>query len=174
MAGIYGAGFKLADDGVKLMTKSDRSGERVNTGIAFVRFKDADEAAVAAAAQHRKMMGNRYIECIPYTAPTVCTCKAVSPHSCTSAGCKGAWLLVQQKSKQPDLSCAAPAGAAWDAAAADGWAAAVPCAHGDAAAVAAAVRPACRPAAALPAQGEMEKGTHCFQAQTSCDVAGSL
>jgi hypothetical protein len=67
------ADFKLADDGVKLMTKSDRSGERVNTGIAFVRFRDAEEAAVAAAAQHRKMMGNRYIECIPYTAPTVRT-----------------------------------------------------------------------------------------------------
>lgn len=63
--------FTLADDGVKLMTKADRAGERVNTGIAFVRFKDADEAALAAAAQHRKMMGNRYIECIPYTAPAV-------------------------------------------------------------------------------------------------------
>ena len=65
------ADFKLADDGVKLMTKADRSGERVNTGIAFVRFQDANEAALAAAAQHRKMMGNRYIECIPYTAPQV-------------------------------------------------------------------------------------------------------
>ena len=92
------ADFKLADDGVKLMTKSDRSGERVNTGIAFVRFKDADEAAVAAAAQHRKMMGNRYIECIPYTAPTVRT--NVVPARCTSAGLchrittvKGIWLL---------------------------------------------------------------------------------
>lgn len=74
------------------MTKSDRGGERVNTGIAFVRFRDAEEAAVAAAAQHRKMMGNRYIECIPYTAPTVRInagldplriCRAVPSHNCS-------------------------------------------------------------------------------------------
>lgn len=36
-----------------------------------MRFKDANEAALAAAAQHRKMMGTRYIECLPYTAPQV-------------------------------------------------------------------------------------------------------
>lgn len=90
-AGTHPADFKLADDGVKLMTKADRSGERVNTGIAFVRFKDADEAALAAAAQHRKMMGTRYIECIPYTAPPVRLSLALSAtgHVCGSS----AWYL---------------------------------------------------------------------------------
>ena len=58
-------GFKVAEDGVKIVTQLDPSGQPLNSGLAFVRFESAAEAQRAAAAQHRKSMGNRYIECLP-------------------------------------------------------------------------------------------------------------
>lgn len=57
-------GYEVAEGGVKLMTKAERTGDRVNTGIAFVRFRESEEAQRAATQLHRKMMGSRYIECI--------------------------------------------------------------------------------------------------------------
>ena len=63
------AGFKLADDGVKIVTQLDSSGRPLNSGLAYVRFESAAEAQRAAAMQHRKTMGNRYIECLP-VSPT--------------------------------------------------------------------------------------------------------
>ncbi len=63
------AGFKLADDGVKIVTQLDSSGRPLNSGLAYVRFDSAAEAQRAAAMQHRKTMGNRYIECLP-VSPT--------------------------------------------------------------------------------------------------------
>lgn len=54
----------MAEGGIKLMTKAERTGDRVNTGIAFVRFREPEEAQRAATQLHRKMMGSRYIECI--------------------------------------------------------------------------------------------------------------
>ena len=63
------AGFKLADDGVKIVTQLDSSGRPLNSGLAYVRFDSAAEAQRAAAVQHRKTMGNRYIECLP-VSPT--------------------------------------------------------------------------------------------------------
>ena len=63
------AGFKLADDGVKIVTQLDSSGRPLNSGLAYVRFETAAEAQRAAAIQHRKTMGNRYIECLP-VSPT--------------------------------------------------------------------------------------------------------
>ena len=47
------------------MTQLDPSGLPLNSGLAFVRFESVEEAQRAAASQHRKSMGNRYIECLP-------------------------------------------------------------------------------------------------------------
>lgn len=58
------AGYHVAVGGIKLMTKVEHNRERANTGIAFVRFVSAGEAARAATQLHRRMMGPRYIECI--------------------------------------------------------------------------------------------------------------
>lgn len=58
------AGYHVAENGIKLMTKVEHNRERANTGIAFVRFVSADEACRATAQLHRRMMGSRYIECI--------------------------------------------------------------------------------------------------------------
>lgn len=50
---------------MKIVTQLDPSGLPLNSGLAFVRFESVEEAQRAAAAQHRKSMGNRYIECLP-------------------------------------------------------------------------------------------------------------
>lgn len=47
------------------MTQLDPSGRPLNSGLAFVRFNTVAEAKRATATQHRKSMGNRYIECLP-------------------------------------------------------------------------------------------------------------
>ena len=59
---------------MKIVTQLDPSGVPLNSGLAFVRFESVEEAQRAAALQHRKTMGNRYIECLPVAIRRVQVC----------------------------------------------------------------------------------------------------
>lgn len=50
------------------MTKPDKEGNQTGTGVAYVRFKNPEEAERARKERHRAQMGPRYIECLPFTA----------------------------------------------------------------------------------------------------------
>ncbi len=50
------------------MTKPDKDGAQVGTGVAYVRFTSPNEAERARKERHRQQMGARYIECLPFTA----------------------------------------------------------------------------------------------------------
>lgn len=59
-------GFDVSPHDVMLPMRRDvRTGMPVNTGYAHVVFANREVAARARQAQHCKMMGNRYIECLP-------------------------------------------------------------------------------------------------------------
>lgn len=59
-------GFDVTPQDVTLPMRRDlRTGMAVNTGYAHVVFSNRDVAARARQARHCKMMGNRYIECLP-------------------------------------------------------------------------------------------------------------
>ncbi len=62
------AGYGLAHDGIQVVTKPDKDGTQVGTGVAYVRFTSPDEAERARKERHRQPMGARYIECLPFTA----------------------------------------------------------------------------------------------------------
>lgn len=62
------AGFSLASDGIQVVTKPDKEGNQMGTGVAYVRFGNPDEAERARKERHRAQMGARYIECLPFTA----------------------------------------------------------------------------------------------------------
>ncbi len=61
---------------MKIVTQLDSSGRPLNSGLAYVRFESAAEAQRAAAMQHRKTMGNRYIECLPVSPTQRMACTA--------------------------------------------------------------------------------------------------
>ncbi|CAL8467151.1 g6687 [Coccomyxa elongata] len=62
------AGFALAPDGIQVVTKPDKEGNQMGTGVAYVRFSNPEEAERARKERHRAQMGARYIECLPFTA----------------------------------------------------------------------------------------------------------
>jgi hypothetical protein len=62
------AGFSLASKGVQVVTKPDKEGNQMGTGVAYVRFQNPSEAEKARKERHRQQMGSRYIECLPFTA----------------------------------------------------------------------------------------------------------
>ena len=62
------AGYSLAHDGIQVVTKPDKEGTPVGTGVAYVRFSSPSEAESARKERHRQPMGTRYIECLPFTA----------------------------------------------------------------------------------------------------------
>ena len=51
-----------------MVTKPDKEGNPVGTGVAYVRFASPTEADRARKERHRQQMGARYIECLPFTA----------------------------------------------------------------------------------------------------------
>ena len=51
-----------------MVTKPDKDGAQVGTGVAYVRFSSPNEAERARKERHRQQMGARYIECLPFTA----------------------------------------------------------------------------------------------------------
>ena len=51
-----------------MVTKPDKEGTPVGTGVAYVRFTSPTEADRARKERHRQQMGARYIECLPFTA----------------------------------------------------------------------------------------------------------
>ena len=51
-----------------MVTKPDKEGTPVGTGVAYVRFTSPTEADRARKERHRQQMGVRYIECLPFTA----------------------------------------------------------------------------------------------------------
>ncbi|CAK0735830.1 hypothetical protein CVIRNUC_000646 [Coccomyxa viridis] len=62
------SGYSLAQDGIQVVTKPDKEGTPVGTGVAYVRFTSPSEADRARKERHRQQMGARYIECLPFTA----------------------------------------------------------------------------------------------------------
>lgn len=67
-SGVLPAGFALAPDGIQVVTKPDKEGNQIGTGVAYVRFSNPEEAERARKERHRAQMGARYIECLPFTA----------------------------------------------------------------------------------------------------------
>ncbi|KAK9824441.1 hypothetical protein WJX72_010269 [[Myrmecia] bisecta] len=63
------SGFHLDPDKVHVVTRQRPDGSTVGSGIAMVEFSTREEANRAAVAQHRQMMGERYIECMPPAPP---------------------------------------------------------------------------------------------------------
>jgi hypothetical protein len=75
-------GFDVAPGGVTIVPRVARSltpfgtaepttgdGAPCGSGIAYVRFSSADEAARARAARHRATLGARFVECLPSMPP---------------------------------------------------------------------------------------------------------
>ena len=56
------ADFVVGPEDVRLVTRPDRMGNMVGSGVAYVTFASPAVARDAQAARHRKMIGTRYIE----------------------------------------------------------------------------------------------------------------
>ena len=74
------AGYSLAHDGIQVVTKPDKEGTPVGTGVAYVRFSSPNEAEKARKERHRQPMGTRYIECLPFTASHYTSPAALPAH----------------------------------------------------------------------------------------------
>ena len=62
-----------------MVTKPDKDGAPVGTGVAYVRFTSPNEAERARKERHRQQMGVRYIECLPFTASHYTSPAALPP-----------------------------------------------------------------------------------------------
>jgi len=72
-----------------VVTKPDKEGAPVGTGVAYVRFTSPNEAERARKERHRQQMGSRYIECLPFTASHYTSPAALPPQMVPSPALSG-------------------------------------------------------------------------------------